>query len=61
VLDDVAAAPAIVRDFDLEVIEETPEAGFAPVHAVIRDLDGRIVELATPAAHLALAPQQRVA
>lgn len=61
VLEDVAAALAIARDFELEVIEETPAGGGEPLHAVIRDIDGRVVELVTPAAHLALPPQQRVA
>jgi catechol 2,3-dioxygenase-like lactoylglutathione lyase family enzyme len=61
VLDDVAAALTIARDFDLEVIEETSAGEFAPVHAVIRDIDGRVVELTTPAAHLELAPRQLVA
>jgi catechol 2,3-dioxygenase-like lactoylglutathione lyase family enzyme len=61
VLDDVAAALAIVRDFELEVIEETPAGEAGPLHAVVRDIDGRVVELVTPAAHLALPPRQRVA
>jgi catechol 2,3-dioxygenase-like lactoylglutathione lyase family enzyme len=61
VLDDVAAALAIVADFELEIIEQTPEDGSAPIRAVIRDLDGRVVELATPEAYLALPPQQHVA
>jgi catechol 2,3-dioxygenase-like lactoylglutathione lyase family enzyme len=62
VLEDVGAALAIARDFELEVVEETPsQPGSAPIHAVLRDIDGRIVELVIPAAHLALAPQQRVA
>ena len=52
----------VARDFELEVVEETPsQPGSAPIHAVLRDIDGRIIELVTPAAHLALAPQQRVA
>jgi catechol 2,3-dioxygenase-like lactoylglutathione lyase family enzyme len=61
VLDDVGAALAVARDFDLEIVEQTPAAGAEPIQVIIRDIDGRVVELATPAAHLALAPKQRVA
>jgi catechol 2,3-dioxygenase-like lactoylglutathione lyase family enzyme len=61
VLDDMEAALAVARDFDLEIVEQTPADSPEPIQAIIRDIDGRVVELATPAAHLALAPKQRVA
>jgi catechol 2,3-dioxygenase-like lactoylglutathione lyase family enzyme len=61
VLDDIGAALAIARDFDLEIIEQTPADSAEPIQVIIRDIDGRVVELTTPAAHLALVPRQRVA
>jgi catechol 2,3-dioxygenase-like lactoylglutathione lyase family enzyme len=61
VLDDMEAALAVARDFDLEIVEQTPADSPEPIQVIIRDIDGRVVELATPAAHLALAPKQRVA
>jgi len=56
ITDDVRAALDVARTFEVEIIEET-----LPARAVIRDIDGRVVELATEAAYLALPPQKTVA
>jgi hypothetical protein len=61
VTEDVDAALAVAAEFELEVIERTETVGADTLHAVIRDLDGRVVELTTPAAHLALPPRQTIA
>jgi hypothetical protein len=61
VTEDVDAALAVAAEFELEVIERTETDGADTLHAVIRDLDGRVVELTTPAAHLALPPRQTIA
>ena len=60
VVDDLEAALMVARDFDIEVIE-SPWSGGPPGRAVIRDIDGRVVELTTPAAHLVAMPGETAA
>lgn len=60
VIDDVEIALTLVREFGLEIVEETRgEQGV--LQAVVRDLDGRVIELSTPEVHLILPPKQTVA
>jgi catechol 2,3-dioxygenase-like lactoylglutathione lyase family enzyme len=61
VIEDVAAAVAVARRFEVEIIEATSTEGERPTQAIIRDLDGRVIELVTPAAHLAQVPRDTVA
>jgi catechol 2,3-dioxygenase-like lactoylglutathione lyase family enzyme len=60
VVDDIEAALAVARDFELEIVE-APQEGGPPDRAVFRDIDGRVVELTTPKAHLVLAPRETAA
>lgn len=57
---DVAAAVDVARTYGVEIIEETPAGDDTPAQAIIRDIDGRVVELVTPAAHLIQPPHDTV-
>jgi catechol 2,3-dioxygenase-like lactoylglutathione lyase family enzyme len=61
ILDDVESALGVAAEFETEIIEETRSADGILVHAVVRDLDGRVIEISTPAEHLKLPPQKTVA
>ena len=57
--DDIEQGLAVAREFEVEIIEATPTEN-GTIRAVIRDLDGRVVELTTPAAHLLVPPEKTV-
>ncbi|MGN6100141.1 MAG: VOC family protein [Devosia sp.] len=60
VVDDIEAALDIVRDFEVEIMESPTETGPSG-RAVVRDIDGRIVEIVTPDTHLVVPPRETVA
>jgi catechol 2,3-dioxygenase-like lactoylglutathione lyase family enzyme len=60
VVDDVAAAVDAVRSFDIEIIEE-PAAYGDLTRAVIRDIDGHVIDITTPNAQFTIPPRKTVA
>jgi catechol 2,3-dioxygenase-like lactoylglutathione lyase family enzyme len=60
VVEDVPAALAGVRGFDIEIIEE-PQPFGDMMRAVVRDLDGHVVDITTPHARYHIPPRQHVA
>ena len=60
VIDDVPAAVDAIRDFGVEIIEEPATFG-EQVRAVIRDLDGHVIDLTTPHARYVIPPRKAVA
>lgn len=60
VVDDVAAAVDAVRSFDTEIIEAPTQFG-EQTRAVIRDLDGHVIDIATPHTRFIIPPRKSVA
>lgn len=60
VVDDVLAAVDAIRSFDVQIIEE-PIAYGEQTRAVIRDLDGHVIDLTTPHARYTIPPRKAVA
>lgn len=50
--EDIGGALELANEFGLEIAEAAPFGNPEPFHAVIYDMDGRVVELSTPAAYL---------
>lgn len=50
--EDVEDALSLAGRLGLEIVETTPLGSPEPFHAIIRDFDGRLVELSTPADYL---------
>ena len=60
VVDDVLAAVDAIRAFDVQIIEEPVVYG-EQTRAVIRDLDGHVIDLTTPHARYTIPPRKAVA
>lgn len=60
VVDDVLAAVDAIRSFDVQIIEEPITYG-EQTRAVIRDLDGHVIDLTTPHARYTIPPRKAVA
>jgi catechol 2,3-dioxygenase-like lactoylglutathione lyase family enzyme len=60
VVEDVPRALAALEGFDIEVIEEPQRYGDM-MRAVVRDLDGHVVDITTPHARYLIPPRQHVA
>ncbi len=60
VVDDVLAAVDAIRAFDIQIIEEPVVYG-EQTRAVIRDLDGHVIDLTTPHARYTIPPRKAVA
>jgi hypothetical protein len=50
--EDVRDALVLVERLGLEIVETTPFDSAEPFHAIVRDFDGRVIELSTPADYL---------